>query len=54
MQHLLSEHVQEVRRVDSPLFGEAGLEPVLLHGHGLRGLTHQIPELLRTQVRIFF
>lgn len=45
---LCEEQVQEVGRVDSSLLGEAGLQPVLLHSHGLRALTQQILELLHT------
>lgn len=43
-----SEDVQEVCSVDSSLFGEAGVQPVGLHGHGLRVLSQQLLQLLDT------
>lgn len=45
----LSEDVQEVCSVHLSLLGEAGVQPVGLHGHGLRVLSQQLLQLLDTQ-----
>lgn len=38
--------MQEVCGVDLSLFGETGLQPILVHGDGLRVPEHQVLELL--------